>query len=161
MRDSGNNISGRTVLMKGNSHGVSTMTLNLYPEQYPVDRGEDDYNAAYGFAAVHSEHTREWRLKHGVDDYSTYVGIVENRTEELYGPDVKHEQLAQKAKDESTYFPLPHSYAHCEALNTRNYTSADLGEDQPGAYVGQQQRATSDNSGIFLQKPIHPILLWF
>jgi hypothetical protein len=73
---------------------------------------------------------------------------------------VKHEQLAQKVKDESTYFPLAHSYAHCEALNTRNYTSADLGEDELGAYVAQQERSTSENSGTFVENTIDPILFW-
>jgi hypothetical protein len=146
-KDSGNNITGQTVLMKANAHGMTTINLNLDAGQNPVDRAHPDYCGPYAFAFVYRPELMEWRYKHGVDDLESMTGIVEDAVAQRYEAGTTSEDVAKKVKDQSTYFPLPLAFQQAEALSSRNYTSADLEEDEPGAYVDPEPKQDPPGSG--------------
>lgn len=149
-KDSGNNITGQTVLMKANGHGITTINLNRDSGQKPIDRAHPDYCGPYAFAFVNRPELMEWRYKHGVDDLESATGIVEDAVVQRYGVDTRPEDVAKKFKDQSTYFPVPLAFQQAEALSSRNYTSADLEEDEPGAYVDTEAKEDPLVSGQFV-----------
>jgi hypothetical protein len=149
MHDSENNITGRTVKLAGNSHGVTTITLYRHPGLYPINRGHRDYRGPYGFAQVNSPHLQDWRLRNRVDDLESSAGYVEMCIKERYGKDTTTEDLANKVRSQSTYIPVALAYEHCDALSTRNYTSGELDQDEPGAWVAQEKQPCPANSGKF------------
>jgi hypothetical protein len=150
MRDSKNNVTGRTVQMKGNAHGMCTFCLMRNNRQFPVDRSSNDYTPAFGFVLKNSPHMAEFRASLGLNDEENWIGCMEKRVQELYGEGVTSADLVQRLMEESTFLPYDLSYCHCEALSTLNVKTSEDSQDQPGAAVAQQIPPDSDGSSMCL-----------
>lgn len=149
MRDSQNNIVGRTVAMKGNGHGMCTFCLTRNTRRFPVDRSANEYVPTLGLALKHSEHMRELRYASGLDDVDNAIGIMEEHVKKLHGPDVTSEDLVQRMMGQSTFLPYDLSYQHCECLSSRNIAEGEVSEDQPGALVTPENAEDRDDLGKF------------
>ena len=85
MRDTGNNVTGRTVKLRGNGHGVSVFTLNRDASFLRTDRfnPELDYASPFGFAVLTSDHLKEHRESQGLDDVDDWICMMKIRVKRL------------------------------------------------------------------------------
>ncbi len=143
-----NNITARTVTMKGNSYGASNFCLVRNTRYFPIDRSENDYIPAFGFVEKYAAWMREYRHSLGIDDTENLSGCLEKRVQELRGRGVTSADLVQEVLEESTFLPYNIAYHHCEALSSANFRDDKDGKDQPGAMVAQQNPRASEDSSM-------------